>query len=151
MYPGYTGSRPKMEIYHGSADTVLYPENYNETIKQWCGVFGFDYTKPETTQANVPFNNYTTYTWGNGTLIGVYAIGVGHTVPVIAADDMLFFGLKTPSTTNVSSHCLLSRHHPGLSLLTQSRFTPVRCRVGTVRWRRLDWHNLLRSGYYLCG
>lgn len=25
MYPGYTGSRPKMLIFHGSADTTLYP------------------------------------------------------------------------------------------------------------------------------
>lgn len=26
MYPGYTGPRPKMLIFHGSADTTLYPE-----------------------------------------------------------------------------------------------------------------------------
>jgi acetylxylan esterase len=26
MYPGYTGSRPKMQIWHGSADTTLYPQ-----------------------------------------------------------------------------------------------------------------------------
>ncbi len=39
MYPGYSGARPKMQIYHGSADTTLAPANYNETIKEWCGVF----------------------------------------------------------------------------------------------------------------
>jgi acetylxylan esterase len=26
MYPGYTGSRPKMMIYHGSADNTIYPQ-----------------------------------------------------------------------------------------------------------------------------
>ncbi len=26
MYPGYTGARPKMMIYHGSADTTIYPQ-----------------------------------------------------------------------------------------------------------------------------
>lgn len=26
MYPGYAGSRPKMMIFHGSADTTLYPQ-----------------------------------------------------------------------------------------------------------------------------
>jgi len=26
MYPGYTGPRPKMMIYHGSADTTIYPQ-----------------------------------------------------------------------------------------------------------------------------
>jgi acetylxylan esterase len=25
MYPGYTGPRPRMLIYHGSADTTIYP------------------------------------------------------------------------------------------------------------------------------
>ena len=25
MYPGYTGARPKMMIYHGSADSTIYP------------------------------------------------------------------------------------------------------------------------------
>ncbi|CRK09462.1 hypothetical protein BN1708_002164 [Verticillium longisporum] len=41
MRPGYTGPRPKMQIYHGALDTTLYPRNYNETIKQWSAVFGY--------------------------------------------------------------------------------------------------------------
>jgi len=93
MYPGYNGSRPKMEIYHGSADNTLLPNNYNETIKQWAGVFGYDYTKPDSTKANTPQNGYTTYTWADGNLIGVYAQGVGHSVPIRGSDDMKFFGL----------------------------------------------------------
>jgi acetylxylan esterase len=35
MYPSYTGARPKMQVYHGSADTTLLPQNYQETMKQW--------------------------------------------------------------------------------------------------------------------
>ncbi|KAK3290537.1 Alpha/Beta hydrolase protein [Chaetomium fimeti] len=93
MYPGYDGARPKMQIYHGSADTTLNANNYNETIKQWCGVFGYDYTKPDNTQANTPQSRYTTYTWGDGQLVGVYAQGVGHSVPMRGSDDMKYFGL----------------------------------------------------------
>ena len=94
MYPGYTGSYPKIQVYHGSADTTLYPSNYNETIKQWAGVFGFDYTKPDTTAANTPQSGYTTYSWGSPVkLQGIYANGVGHTVPIRGSDDMIFFGL----------------------------------------------------------
>ncbi|KAK7722255.1 hypothetical protein SLS64_000791 [Diaporthe eres] len=94
MYPGYTGTYPKMQVYHGSADTTLYPSNYNETIKQWAGVFGFDYTKPDTTAANTPQSGYTTYSWGSPVkLQGIYANGVGHTVPIRGSDDMKFFGL----------------------------------------------------------
>ncbi|GAB1318549.1 Carboxylic ester hydrolase [Madurella fahalii] len=92
MYPGYDGPRPKMQIYHGSADTTLNQNNYNETIKQWCGVFGYDYNRPDSTQANTPQSRYTTYTWGDK-LVGVYAQGVGHSVPMRGADDMKFFGL----------------------------------------------------------
>ena len=92
MYPGYNGSRPKMQIYHGSADTTLNQNNYNETIKQWCGVFGYDYTKPDATVANSPASKYTTYTWGDH-LVGVYAQGVGHTVPIRGSDDLKYFGL----------------------------------------------------------
>lgn len=92
MYPGYEGARPKMQIYHGSADNTLNQNNYNETIKQWCGVFGYDYTKPDSTQANTPQSRYTTYTWGDH-LVGVYAQGVGHTVPIRGSDDMKFMGL----------------------------------------------------------
>ncbi|ORY70461.1 carbohydrate esterase family 1 protein [Pseudomassariella vexata] len=92
MYPGYNGTRPKMQIYHGSADTTLAPRNYNETIKQWVGVFGYDENAPVTTQANSPQNGYTTYTYGDH-LVGIYAQGVGHTVPIRGADDMKFFGL----------------------------------------------------------
>jgi acetylxylan esterase len=35
MYPGYNGSRPAMQVYHGSADSTLKPQNYQETMKQW--------------------------------------------------------------------------------------------------------------------
>ena len=50
MYPGYTGARPLFQVYHGSADTTLRPQNYQETVKEWTGVFGFDASKPEKTQ-----------------------------------------------------------------------------------------------------
>ncbi|KAF2192966.1 carbohydrate esterase family 1 protein [Zopfia rhizophila CBS 207.26] len=93
MYPGYTGARPKMQIYHGSVDTTLYPNNWNETIKEWCGVFGYDYTKPTSTELNTPLSNYYRYTYGPQ-LQGIYAVGVGHSVPIQGAEDMKFFGFS---------------------------------------------------------
>lgn len=35
MYPNYNGTRPRMQVYHGSADSTLKPQNYQETMKQW--------------------------------------------------------------------------------------------------------------------
>ncbi|KAF2190293.1 carbohydrate esterase family 1 protein [Zopfia rhizophila CBS 207.26] len=91
-YPGYHGSRPRMQIYHGSADTTLASPNYMETIKQWSGVFGYDSSKPESQKANTPQSGYTTSTYGDH-LIGVYAQNVGHGVPVHGVEDVKFFGL----------------------------------------------------------
>jgi acetylxylan esterase len=88
MYSGYTGARPRFQVYHGSIDATLLPPNYNETVKEWTGVFGYDYTTPDKSQANYPKSGYTTDTWGVdsanplGTVQGIYALNVGHTVPV---------------------------------------------------------------------
>ncbi|KAH8708588.1 acetylxylan esterase-like protein 1 precursor [Phaeosphaeriaceae sp. PMI808] len=91
MYSGYTGSRPRMQIYHGSADTILKPQNYQETMKQWAGVFNYNYDKPESTKANDPQSGYTRTIYGPS-VQGIFAQGVGHSVVVRGADDMKFFG-----------------------------------------------------------
>ncbi|KAK9770517.1 hypothetical protein SCAR479_12788 [Seiridium cardinale] len=39
VYPSNGGPRPKMQVRHGNADSTLAPLNYQETIKQWTGVF----------------------------------------------------------------------------------------------------------------
>lgn len=91
MYPGYNGTRPKMQIYHGSTDSTLRPSNYQETMKQWAGVFGYDYNKPEATKSNTPQSGYTTTVYGP-MVSGIYAQGVGHSVSIRGSDDMKFFG-----------------------------------------------------------
>ncbi|RYP32644.1 hypothetical protein DL766_003864 [Monosporascus sp. MC13-8B] len=92
MYPGYDGPRPRMQIYHGSADSTLAAPNYQETIKQWAGVFGYNPDVPESTRQNTPQSGYTTSTYGDH-LVGIYGQGVGHSVPIRGDDDMKFFGL----------------------------------------------------------
>ena len=91
MYPGYTGSRPKMQIYHGSEDATLLPQNYYETCKQWAGVFGYNYDLPQQVLPNTPESNYETTIWGPD-VQGIFATGVGHTVPIHGDGDMEWFG-----------------------------------------------------------
>ena len=90
-YPGYKGTRPRMQIYHGSVDTTIAPANYNYSITQWTTVFGYG-SKPLTEKADTPDKGYTTQVFGP-LLTGIYANGVGHGVPVHGAEDMKFFGL----------------------------------------------------------
>jgi acetylxylan esterase len=88
MYAGYSGARPRFQVYHGSIDTTLKPNNYRETVKEWTGVFGYDATKPQSVKSNFPANGYTTDIWGVdsqnplGKVQGIYALNVGHTVPI---------------------------------------------------------------------
>ena len=93
---GGTAPYPKMQIWHGSADGTLRPQNYQETVKQWVGVFGLSETATST-QSNTPQSGYTTsnYAGGNGTVLvqGIYAQNVGHTVPEHAPETMAWFGL----------------------------------------------------------
>ncbi|KAK3672190.1 hypothetical protein LTR78_007943 [Recurvomyces mirabilis] len=99
MYSGYSGARPRFQVYHGSIDATLLPQNYQETVKEWTGVFGYDATKPAKTQSNYPKSGYTTDTWGVsaanplGQVQGIYAQNVGHTVPIQGTQDMMWFGL----------------------------------------------------------
>ncbi|KAI1175129.1 putative Acetylxylan esterase A [Nemania sp. FL0916] len=94
-YPGYNGTRPRMQIWHGTADSTLRYPNYAETMKQWSNVFGLTTTK---TAQNTPQSGYTQTIYGDGTtttaqLVGYSANGVGHTVPVHATMDLDFFGI----------------------------------------------------------
>ncbi len=37
-YPGYTGPRPRVQVWHGTADEVISYTNFGEEIKQWANV-----------------------------------------------------------------------------------------------------------------
>ncbi|KAK3355410.1 Alpha/Beta hydrolase protein [Neurospora tetraspora] len=101
MYPGYAGKRPRILIHHGSADTTLYPQNFNETLKQWAGVFGYTYGQPRQTISNQPASGWTKYVYGPN-LVGDYGAGITHNIPVFAQDDLEWFGITgnnaSPST-----------------------------------------------------
>ena len=38
--PGYTGARPRMEVWHGTADPTLNYNNFGQEILQWTNVLG---------------------------------------------------------------------------------------------------------------
>jgi acetylxylan esterase len=94
MNLGYSGSRPKMQIYHGSEDATLYPQNYYETCKQWAGVFGYEYDVPEKVQSDTPLADWDTTIWGEN-LQGILANGVGHNIQIQGEEDMKWFGFTS--------------------------------------------------------
>ncbi|KAL3488601.1 Acetylxylan esterase A [Aspergillus germanicus] len=94
MYSGYSGTRPKMQIYHGSEDATLYPQNYYETCKQWAGVFGYNYDSPAETQTDTPLADWDKTIWGPN-LQGILANGVGHNIQIQGEEDLKWFGFTS--------------------------------------------------------
>ena len=100
-YPGYTGPRPRMQLWHGTSDETLHYPNFGEEIKQWTNVHGLSQT-PTYTDTPQSGSTRTRY-GGSGPMAPVEAIslqGVSHNLPVNAAEAIRFFGLdsSTPPT-----------------------------------------------------
>ncbi|KAF5327035.1 hypothetical protein D9619_004642 [Psilocybe cf. subviscida] len=91
-YPGFTGTRPKIQFWHGTVDTTLYPQNFWEEIKQWTNVFGVSQT-PTTNVTNDPQTGYSRASFGSN-VQAILAQGVGHTVPEHETDTLAWFGLS---------------------------------------------------------
>ncbi|MGW2638940.1 extracellular catalytic domain type 1 short-chain-length polyhydroxyalkanoate depolymerase [Streptomyces sp. NPDC001348] len=81
-YPGYSGSRPRMQVWHGTQDTTLSYVDFGEEIKQWTNVLGVSQTPAFTDHPKSAWTR-TRY-GGTGTSAPVEAIsvqGVGHGLP----------------------------------------------------------------------
>ncbi|WAU79994.1 PHB depolymerase family esterase [Streptomyces sp. Qhu-G9] len=97
-YPGYTGPRPRMQVWHGTEDDVLRYPNFGEQIKQWTNVLGVSQTPAAT---DSPQSGWTRTRYGaTGDRAPVEAIslqGVGHNLYAngMAARALTFFGLDS--------------------------------------------------------
>ena len=100
-YPGYTGTRPRMQLWHGTEDDVLRYPNFGEEVKQWTNVQGVGQTPADT---DSPQSGWTrTRYGGTGDRAAVEAIslqGVGHNLYTngMAARALTFFGLDSGGT-----------------------------------------------------
>jgi acetylxylan esterase len=101
--PGYSGARPRVQLFHGTADTTLNYNNFGEEIKQWTNVLGVSQTPSFT---DTPQSGWTRTRYGgtgvNAPVEGVSVAGVGHSLPLSgqAAMAIQFMGLNnsTPTT-----------------------------------------------------
>ena len=100
-YPGYTGARPRMQLWHGTADTTLRYPNFGEEIKQWTNVLGAEPdarrppTRPQSGWTRTRYGGTGDHGAGRG---DQHRQGVGHSLPLagMAAMAIAFFGLNDP-------------------------------------------------------
>jgi poly(hydroxyalkanoate) depolymerase family esterase len=90
-YPGYTGKRPRMQLWHGTADTTLQFPNFGEEIKQWTNVHRLS-TSP--TSTDYPQTGWTRRRYSDK-VEAISLQNVGHNLMVsgMALRAVQFFGL----------------------------------------------------------
>jgi poly(hydroxyalkanoate) depolymerase family esterase len=95
-YPGYTGDRPRMQVIHGLADTLVRPQCAYEQLKQWSAVLNVTNVK-NVTGSDVPEGAaYTEIVYDDESkLVGYFGQGVGHFAPPNEPVMLKFFGLLT--------------------------------------------------------
>jgi hypothetical protein len=58
MDPGYTGSRPRLQLWHGKSDATIAYQNQLEAIKEWTNVLSLS-TDPTTPSATVTISSHS--------------------------------------------------------------------------------------------
>lgn len=100
MYPGYTGTYPRMQLMHGVSDTTLNYKNFGEEIKQWTNLNKVTATPVATDQ---PKPGWTRTRYGNGTaqapVEGISVANAGHSIPLpeLIPYAIAFLGLDKTS------------------------------------------------------
>ncbi|MDM7854219.1 extracellular catalytic domain type 1 short-chain-length polyhydroxyalkanoate depolymerase [Cellulomonas alba] len=93
-YPGWSGKRPRVQLWHGTADTTLAYANLGAAVAQWTDVLGVAAT-PASTDTPAPGRTRTRYgtTGDQATVEANSEDGVTHDIHVDAAAAVHFFGL----------------------------------------------------------
>ena len=95
-FPGYTGHRPRLQHWHGTADTTLNYKNMAEDIKEWTNLLGLSETP---TGTDTPKSGTTHQFWKNScsTVYETFSLsGVAHNVPFDGNAVAAYFGLDKP-------------------------------------------------------
>ncbi|MBQ1023429.1 PHB depolymerase family esterase [Micromonospora sp. C95] len=101
-YPGYSGPRPRVQLWHGTNDTLVPFSLLQEAVEQWTNVFGLSQTPTSTDTPQANWNRRRFADSGGTVQVEAYSIqGAGHSLPSggMAASAVQFFGLTNPNPT----------------------------------------------------
>jgi poly(hydroxyalkanoate) depolymerase family esterase len=106
--PGYTGHRPRVQLFHGDADTTIRYQNFTEAIEEWTNVLGLS-TSPTSMATGVTLGNHqsTRQSWRNAcgfvVLDGFTSLGGDHgpSDALFKAEYVIpFLGLDKPGAVD---------------------------------------------------
>ncbi|MEU4770154.1 PHB depolymerase family esterase [Actinosynnema sp. NPDC023794] len=99
-YPGYSGPRPRVQLWHGTEDDVLRFANFGEAIRQWTNVHGVS-TTPTSTEYNTPRSTWTRTRYGSR-VEAIREQGQPHNLQILADEVIRFFGIGTQPPTGAA-------------------------------------------------
>jgi acetylxylan esterase len=109
--PGYTGKRPKIQLWHGTNDEVLNYHNLGEAVKQWTNVLGAD-TTPSSKETDIFQTGWTRQRYTNAknevVVETIIEQGVSHNLQVLQEEAIAFLGLD--KSTDTRSGSVLRKH-----------------------------------------
>ncbi|MGK3997532.1 extracellular catalytic domain type 1 short-chain-length polyhydroxyalkanoate depolymerase [Sorangium sp. So ce1024] len=113
MYPGYTGHRPRLQIFHGTADATINYNNHREAIKEWTNVLGLSETPTSTdTMTTANRTTYDRQFWENECGQTVFEAWSGrdgaHSMAYEADAILEFFGLDKADAVDPEADCSAS-------------------------------------------
>ncbi|XVS61509.1 extracellular catalytic domain type 1 short-chain-length polyhydroxyalkanoate depolymerase [Actinosynnema sp. CA-299493] len=139
VFPGYTGVRPRVQLWHGTNDTLVPYSLLQESVEQWTDVFGLSQTPSSTDTPQANWNRRRYNDASGTTQVEAYSIqGAGHTLPSggMAAQAVAFFGLDRPgdpTSTTTSTSTSTSTTTTSTTTTTTTPGGSGSCRVtGTV-------------------
>lgn len=65
MDPGYAGFRPRIQLWHGTADGTINYNNQTQAIAEWTNVLGLGATPTSTTSVTLNSHQWTRQSWQN--------------------------------------------------------------------------------------
>ena len=102
-YPGYTGPRPRVQIWHGGSDPLINVNSLEKQRDGWTDVFGIPQTPTATSQ---PASGVTKEVYGSGEVETYRVEAMGHEVPINPGD-----GLENCGTPGRGHQSLCGAYH----------------------------------------
>ncbi len=63
MYPSYTGHRPRVQLWHGTADATINYQNQTAAVYEWTNVLGLSATANSTSAVTLSSHQWTRNEW----------------------------------------------------------------------------------------
>jgi len=93
MFVGYSGHRPRLQLWHGTADTTISYKNLGEAVKEWTNVLALSETPTASDTKQGGPHDLWKNTCGFGVLETFSVTGAGHGVSWDVSTAAGFLGL----------------------------------------------------------